>query len=179
MVENNIQTALILGPNIDMELDIKQILCRVQYRLTFDLLFLCRSHSEPSEHGLSTLLQILRLTENDPDESHLEQLRNTKRDFLARSTAVYRSVDPRGGIENGYALSLRMAERLQKMDNSKEGVDFALRSTAVNQEFNLWSVSPPAITDSGACQYLKTSVLAAMSLRSDNPHDHPPYIDLQ
>ncbi|KAJ2798445.1 hypothetical protein H4R20_004821, partial [Coemansia guatemalensis] len=99
IVDRNIQSALIVRSDIDVELDIKMRLASALDNSTvrlYDSLIVGRTHSEPSEQEASEMEEFLRLT-NGTDESSMQMQRYwTKKQFTSRRSIAHRTSFPRG-----------------------------------------------------------------------------------
>ncbi|PIA18663.1 hypothetical protein COEREDRAFT_6370 [Coemansia reversa NRRL 1564] len=188
IVDRNIQSALILRSDIDLELDIKMRLVSALDNFPariYDSLIVGRTHSEPTELEANKTEELLRLT-NGTNESSMQMQRYwTKKQFVRRSSTAHRTSFPRG--ISAYAVSRRMVLRLhrrlrQRMAEDAHGLEYILADVAMVGLSIVYSVSPPPVTvytpeKTGNGQFLARSALYAMGLRSDDPSSYPPYKD--
>ncbi|KAJ2077302.1 hypothetical protein H4R24_005213 [Coemansia sp. RSA 988] len=186
IVDRNIQSALILSSNVDMELDIKMRLASALASSAvraYDSLFIGRTHSEPTEQEASEVEEFLQLT-NGTDESSMQMQRYwSKKQFIGRGSTIHRTSFPRG--ISAYAVSARMARRLhrrlrQRMTEDTHGLEYILADVAMVGLSISYSVSPPPVTvhtpgQVGIGQFLARSALYEMGLRNDDPSQYPPY----
>ncbi|KAJ2826681.1 hypothetical protein IWW50_002250 [Coemansia erecta] len=187
MAKQDIQSALILSSSVDVELDIKLRLASALGDITdlYDILFVGRQYSEPTEPDAEEVLNFLQQTNKTSDPSAQMQRLWIKRRFLDRKTALYRTSFPEGAT--AYAVSGRMARRLyhrlrQRMAIDHHDLDYILADVAMLGLSLAYSISPPPVTAYGldraiSGQFLARSALHSMSLRQDDPSTLPPYND--
>ncbi|KAJ2615248.1 hypothetical protein H4S08_001322 [Coemansia sp. RSA 1365] len=186
IVDRNIQSALILRSDVDLELDIKMRLASALDNSsvrTYDSLIVGRTHSEPTELEANKMEELLRLTNGTSESSMQMQRYWTKKQFVGRRSTVQRTSFPRG--ISAYAVSRRMAIRLhrrlrQRMAEDAHGLEYILADVAMVGLSIAYSISPPPVTvytpeQAGNGQFLARSALYAMGLRSDDPSSYPPY----
>ncbi|KAJ2762575.1 hypothetical protein H4S06_000588 [Coemansia sp. BCRC 34490] len=195
MEHQNIGSALILSCAVDVEMDLKPRLAAALgggVAKEYDILFVGRTDSEPVEPMVDELKQALyqlnrtaHLSE-DATQAKLERYW-IKKEFLQRRTLSYRSTFPRG--THAYALSGRMARRMarrlaQRMANEAHDLDFILADIAMVGLSIAYSIAPPPIaiydpeSNNNSKQFLRESVLSAISIRADQPSTYPPYDDV-
>ncbi|KAJ1962708.1 hypothetical protein GGI12_002490 [Dipsacomyces acuminosporus] len=192
MARSNIQSALILSSDVDVELDLKMRLAAAMsghISDTYDILFVGRTHSEAAEPGVQSLKTQLREIKNITDSSVSRcQQHWTKEAFLSRRPCAFRTSFPRGAA-HAYAISGRMARRLNRrmhgrMASDAHGLEYILADAAMVGLSIAYSLSPPPVTRFSTdrivdfSQHLSQSALYVMSIRSDNPASSPPYEDL-
>ncbi|KAJ2305446.1 hypothetical protein IWW54_005076, partial [Coemansia sp. RSA 2705] len=185
MVTKQYQSALIVRSTVDVELDLKQRLARALGGLgaPCDLLFVGRSHSEPTEPRAREFVELMQQTRASGDLSARMQRVWAGREFLGRAPAVYRASHPRG--VSAYAVGARMARRLhrrlrRRMRGDEHDLDYILADVAMFGLSVAYSVAPPPVVFArgrGSGQYLARSALHAMSMREDDPAMLPPYED--
>ncbi|KAJ2559191.1 hypothetical protein EV175_000453 [Coemansia sp. RSA 1933] len=194
MERRNLGSALILKCDVDVEADLKTRLAAALGRGTadkYDILFVGRTASEPTEPAVGALKQTLDQLKNTamvPKYANQTQMMRNwiKTRFVHRHTVSYRSTYPRG--THAYALSGRMARRLNRrlvrmMKNEAHDLDFILADIAMVGLSMAYSVSPPPITTYGpepgeGRQFLRHSALNSISMRKDDPSKYPPFEDL-
>ncbi|KAJ2498260.1 hypothetical protein GGH96_004464 [Coemansia sp. RSA 1972] len=185
MARHNIQSALILRSDVDVELDIKLRLTSALGDIPlYDMLFVGRHYAEPTEPDVQEMMTFLRQT-NSSDPSAQMQRMWAKREFANRKTRVYRSSFPSG--ISAYAVSGHMARRLhhrlrRRMTVDKHDLDYILADVAMVGLSIAYSVSPSPIaayktSHASDNQLLTNSALHVMSLRQDDPAMLSPYKD--
>ncbi|KAJ2762457.1 hypothetical protein IWQ56_005039 [Coemansia nantahalensis] len=184
MVRRDIQTALIVAGDSDMELDIKVRLASALEGTSphlIDLLVVGRTLPDPAEPEARDMLALLRQADGASDLSAQMQRRWAKREFLRRSAILFPSPAPRG--VHAYALNARMARRLhqrmsQQAISDSPSLDSLLADAVADGQCTAYSVSPPLIV-ARASQFLRRSVRHAIGARDDDPAQYPPFVDWQ
>ncbi|KAJ1751031.1 hypothetical protein LPJ79_002441 [Coemansia sp. RSA 1821] len=126
MVRDNIESALILDSNIDVELDLKERLASALSDVDlYDIIFVGHSYADPAEPQAKDTLTILAQTNQTTDPSQLMQRMWTKRKFSSQQPRVFRTTFPKGIF--AYAINGRTARRLHRR--------FPLWLTRVNEDF--------------------------------------------
>lgn len=189
MLEDNIQTALILDSNVDMELGIKTQLAAIlsdSKTQEFDILYLGRTHLESSEPQVQDMNAILsHRAAQRQDASFLQQQYWMQKEFVSeRQPLAFPSFNP-CNVAHAYALSNSMARRLIKAVKSQpnKALEDILTSMPDSKAFS--ASLPPIVMLPSADnskrpsfkQYLDNSALYFMSLRPDDPSQYPPYMD--
>ncbi|KAJ1855760.1 hypothetical protein GGH12_003105 [Coemansia sp. RSA 1822] len=187
MAHHDIQSALIIRSDVDMELDIKLRLASALGDIPdpYDMLFIGREYAEPTEPKVQEMMAFLRQTNGTSDPSAQMQRMWAKREFANRKTRVYRSSFPSG--ISAYAIGRQMARRLHyrlrpRMTVDKHDLDFILADVAMVGLSIAYSMSPSPVaaykTSRGPDNQLLThSALHLMSLRQDDPAMLSPYKD--
>ncbi|KAJ2067080.1 hypothetical protein GGH13_005457 [Coemansia sp. S155-1] len=188
MVSNNVQSALILSSQVDVEVDLKMRLANAMGNAIarqYDILFLGQMYSDVSEPGASDVSAVLKQPLASADSSLVQQRSGTKKKFLSRKTQAFRSTYPRG-VNHAYAVSERMAQRLHQrlehiMTSGAHDLDYILADMAITGHSLAFSISPPPIamhcSEQMGGQHLSRSALYAMSLRTEDPSNYAPYND--
>ncbi|KAJ2343045.1 hypothetical protein GGH92_005099 [Coemansia sp. RSA 2673] len=188
MVSNNVQSALILSSQVDVEVDLKMRLANAMGNAIarqYDILFLGQMYSDVSEPGASDVSAVLKQPLASADSSLVQQRSGTKKEFLSRKTQAFRSTYPRG-VNHAYAVSERMAQRLHQrlehiMTSGAHDLDYILADMAITGHSLAFSISPPPIamhcSEQMGGQHLSRSALYAMSLRTEDPSNYAPYND--
>ncbi|KAJ2031607.1 hypothetical protein IWW57_000631 [Coemansia sp. S610] len=188
MVANNIQSALVLSSQVDVEIDLKMRLASAMGHKKarhYDILFLGQLYSDKSEPGASDVSAVLKQSPTSADSSLVQQRMWTKETFLSRKTQSFRSMFP-NGVSHAYAVSGHMARRLDRrlkhrMKRHDHDLDYILADVAMVGLSLGYGVSPPPIamhcSEKMGGQHLSQSALYAMSLRAEDPSNYAPYID--
>ncbi|KAJ2598159.1 hypothetical protein H4R99_004214 [Coemansia sp. RSA 1722] len=196
MVDENIQTALILEDDVDMELDIKNrhttIMNQVyrQYGTDWDMLFIGHCTSDANEPGL--VQPHLRKS-----DGQLVVGFEDREKYLARNLTLYDAEYPM--CLHAYAVSRECAKRLvvvleERLRTVGQDIDLVL---AIGVEFGMATVlgtSPPymvqvgrqelasdltQLRDGDTAQRLSNSTLFKLGLRRSDPRSLAPYMDWQ
>ncbi|KAJ2160442.1 hypothetical protein GGF46_002268 [Coemansia sp. RSA 552] len=190
MVENNVQSAIVLKSTIDVELDIKQRLGTILSNSSiqgYDMLFIGRTHTEPHEPHMAELEFYQQQARRTGDSSMQMQWQLARREFAHGAPTVFRSSLPRGIC--AYAIGGRMARRLHRrlrsrMPRDSHDLDFILADIAMVGLSLTYSVSPPPITYYNGSrphdgQFLARSALHSMAFRQDDPAVYAPFTNLR
>ncbi|KAJ2846602.1 hypothetical protein IWW36_004271 [Coemansia brasiliensis] len=186
IAKDNVESALILDSNIDVELDLKERLAGALSDIDlYDIIFVGHSYADPAEPQAKDMLALLEQTNLTNDPSKLMQRMWTKREFSNRSPRVFRTTFPKGIF--AYAINGRTARRLHRrfplwLTRVNEDFEFILADVAMVGLSVAYSISPPPIVSykpDGRYerQLLAGSALYAMSLRQDDPSNYPPFGD--
>ncbi|KAJ1823595.1 hypothetical protein LPJ56_002956 [Coemansia sp. RSA 2599] len=196
IVEENIQTALILEDDVDMELDLKDrhaaIISQLyrQYGVDWDMLFVGHCTSDANEPGL------VRPHTRESD-GRLVVGSNERNRYLARNLTLYEAEYPM--CLHAYAVSRECARRLavvleERLRTVGQDIDLVL---AIGVEFGMSTVlgtSPPymvqvgrqelssdltQLRDGDTAQRLFSSTLYKLGLRRSDPRSLAPYMDWQ
>ncbi|KAJ2750918.1 hypothetical protein GGI19_004822 [Coemansia pectinata] len=188
MVANNVQSALILSSQVDVEVDLKMRLANAMgnsIAQQYDILFIGQLYSDTSEPGASDVSAVLKQPLASADSSLVQQRMWTKKEFMSRKTQAFRSTYPRG-ISHAYAVNGSMARKLHqrlehKMTSDAHDLDSILADMAMANHSLAYSISPPPIAmhccEQMGGQHLSRSTLYAMSLRTEDPSNYAPYND--
>ncbi|KAJ2484261.1 hypothetical protein IWW37_006175, partial [Coemansia sp. RSA 2050] len=105
MVANNVQSALILSSQVDVEIDLKMRLANAMGHKAaqhYDILFLGQLYSDKSEPGASNVSVVLKQSPTSADSSLAQQRMWTKEAFLSQKTQAFRPMYP-NGVSHAYA----------------------------------------------------------------------------
>ncbi|KAJ2061442.1 hypothetical protein GGH13_006621 [Coemansia sp. S155-1] len=188
IISNNVQSALILSSQVDVEVDLKMRLANAMGNAIarqYDILFLGQMYSDISEPGASDVSAVLKQPLASADSSLVQQRSWTKKEFLSRKTQAFRPTYPRG-VSHAYAVSGHMAQRLHQrlehtMTSDAHDLDYILADMAITGHSLAYSISPPPITmhcsEQMGGQHLSLSALYAILLRTEDPSNYAPYSD--
>ncbi|KAJ2061853.1 hypothetical protein GGI17_002827 [Coemansia sp. S146] len=188
MVASNVQSALILSSQVDVEVGLKIRLANAMGNVIaqkYDILFLGKLYSDTLEPGASDVSAVLKQPLASADSSLVQQRAWTKKEFMSRKTQAFRSTYPRG-ISHAYAVSRHMARKLyqrleHKMTSGSHDLDYILADLVMANHSLAYSISPPPIamhcSEQMGGQHLSRSTLYAMSLRTEDPSNYAPYND--
>ncbi|KAJ2618927.1 hypothetical protein GGI26_006243 [Coemansia sp. RSA 1358] len=200
MVDEDIETALILEDDIDMELDLKkrhrQIMDEVykRYKADWDMLYLGHCTSDSSEPAIAAFNATPPIDNGGLGGSIFIDPAD-RAAFLARGLTLYDAEYPM--CLHAYAVTRECAKRLavlleERLKTLGQDIDLVL---AVGVQFGFSTVlgtSPPYIVqigrqeltsdlaqlkDGNTAQRLSQSTLFHLKLRTTNPQTLPPYID--
>ncbi|KAJ2778399.1 hypothetical protein H4R18_004619 [Coemansia javaensis] len=191
MARRGVQSALILGADVDAELDagvrLATALGEEPGARGCNLLVLGRTRSDPAEPGADDLEALLLLQQQHqyrqqaaPRDELEMQRRWVRRELLRRAPTAFCSLRPRG--VHAYAVSARMARRLRRrVAAGARSLDAALADAAGSAgPCAAYSVSPPLFVPHAPGRdplFLARSALHAAGLRSDDPARCPPFDD--
>ncbi|KAJ2559190.1 hypothetical protein EV175_000452 [Coemansia sp. RSA 1933] len=205
MVEEGIETALVLEDDVDMEMDLKQkhmlIMDQVRksYRGDWDMLYLGHCTSDASEPGIAALNRGASSAATVPGIKGRAPLSVSAADraaLLQRNLTLYTAEYPM--CLHAYAVTRECAKRLavlleERLGTVGQDIDLVL---AVGVEYGVATVlgaSPPymvqvgrqelpsdltLLRDGDTAQRLDRSTLFHLKLRTTNPQTLPPYMDM-
>ncbi|KAJ2860818.1 hypothetical protein GGI22_002611 [Coemansia erecta] len=204
MVEEGIETALILEDDVDMEIDLKKrhklIMDQAyrRYKGDWDMLYLGHCTADPGEPGMA-LLSRANGAATAPGANSNASLFVAPADraaFLQRDLTLYLAEYPM--CLHAYAVTRACAKRLavlleERLRTVGQDIDLVL---AVGVEYGMSTVlgaSPPymvqvgrqelpsdltLLRDGDTAQRLLRSTLYRLKLRATNPQTLPPYMDM-